>query len=285
MLPRRAFIQVASLCSAVGLAYGSDRGVLNSIGMMVLEVADLQSSLTFYQQLFADSVRIHPQLPQALVQVGSNALLLRQSTNTKGQSSTTGEGKNPISTTSQTIIYQSTIVFNITKTVSQLRSYLAGQDLQFFDDGELLQLSDSDNSEFIIPHDELWPEHLEPWVEVSVQKPVFSVLGLDEVSIIVSNLEVDALYYARLLDTTASVVAGAHYFSIGDRQLLRLTQAPRGIQPGLSAFGLQLQLHDMGKLADAVFQLGGIVEQELANGFSCWDPNGYRLMLRQPPLV
>lgn len=113
--------------------------------------------------------------------------------------------------------------------------------------------------------------------------PIFTAYAIDEVFMTVSNLEVDSLFYARLLDQTATQQAGALWFRIGSARL-RLTQAPVGQQAGIAYFAVHVAFTDMEAAADAVFAAGGIIENILPNGFSFWDPDGVRVVVRSGDL-
>lgn len=109
--------------------------------------------------------------------------------------------------------------------------------------------------------------------------PVFQPLAIDEVFLTVTNLEVDSLFYARLLNQTGTLQAGSLWFRIGNARL-RLTQAPVGQTPGVNYFAVHVAYTDMEVAADAVFAAGGIIETILPNGFSFWDPDGLRVVVR-----
>src|SRR5690606_12854984 len=93
-------------------------------------------------------------------------------------------------------------------------------------------------------------------------------------------LEVDSLFYARLLDRTGTLQAGSLWFELGGGARLRLTQAPAGQAAGLNYFSILVSNTDMEAAAEAVFAAGGIIETILPNGFSFWDPDGHRVLVR-----
>src|SRR5690606_25499337 len=113
----------------------------------------------------------------------------------------------------------------------------------------------------------------------SAEPAIFRPLALDEVFLTVTNLEVDSLFYSRLLNQTGSLQAGSLWFKIGNARL-RLTQAPVGQAPGLNYFSVLVSSTNLEEAAEAVFAAGGIIETILPNGFSFWDPDGHRVLVR-----
>jgi catechol 2,3-dioxygenase-like lactoylglutathione lyase family enzyme len=114
-------------------------------------------------------------------------------------------------------------------------------------------------------------------------KPIFEAYAIDEVFLSVSNLEVDSLFYSRLLDQTGDLQQGSLWFRVGSSRL-RLTQTPVGQKSGVSWFAVHVAFTDMEEAADAVFAAGGIIENILPNGFSFWDPDGIRIVVRSGDL-
>ncbi len=113
----------------------------------------------------------------------------------------------------------------------------------------------------------------------NVPEPIFEAYAIDELFLTVTNLEVDALFYSRLLDQTGTLQTGSLWFRLGSARL-RLTQAPVGQKPGVSYFAVHVAFTDMEAAAEAVFAAGGIIENILPNGFSFWDPDGMRVVVR-----
>jgi hypothetical protein len=111
------------------------------------------------------------------------------------------------------------------------------------------------------------------------EAPVFRPLAIDEIFISVTNLEVDSLFYSRLLNQTGTLQAGSLWFNIGNARL-RLTQTPVGQAPGVNYFAIRVSTTDLGAAAEAVFAAGGIIETILPDGFSFWDPDGHRVLVR-----
>jgi catechol 2,3-dioxygenase-like lactoylglutathione lyase family enzyme len=112
---------------------------------------------------------------------------------------------------------------------------------------------------------------------------VFRPLALDEIYITVTSLEVDSLFYARLLNQTGTLQAGSLWFNVGNARL-RISQAPVGQPPGLNYFSVLVSNTDLEQAAEAVFAAGGIIETILPNGFSFWDPDGHRVLVRTTEL-
>lgn len=118
---------------------------------------------------------------------------------------------------------------------------------------------------------EVWPQD---------EPAVFHPLTIDEIFLTVEDLEVDALFYARMLNQTGTLQAGSLWFRVGDNARLRLTQTPVGQSPGINYFAVLVANTDLDVAADAVFAAGGIIETILPNGFSFWDPDGHRVVVR-----
>jgi catechol 2,3-dioxygenase-like lactoylglutathione lyase family enzyme len=113
--------------------------------------------------------------------------------------------------------------------------------------------------------------------------PVFKPLRLDEVGLSVRNLEVDSLFYARLLARNSVLQAGSLWYSFGNARL-RLTQTPVGQHPGVGYFSILIANTDLEAAANAVFAAGGIIETLFPNGFSFWDPDGVRVVVHTSPM-
>lgn len=115
-------------------------------------------------------------------------------------------------------------------------------------------------------------------------EPIFTAYAIDEVFLTVRNLEVDSLFYSRLLDHTGTLQAGSLWYQVGSAARLRITQAPVGQEPGIAYFAVHVAYTDMEAAAEAVFRAGGIIENILPNGFSFWDPDGIRVVVRSGDL-
>jgi len=116
-------------------------------------------------------------------------------------------------------------------------------------------------------------------VQSAAETPIFLPLMLDEIHISVANLEVDSLFYSRLLGFSGQNQAGSLWYSIGPARL-RLSQTPVGQTPGIQYIAILVSNTDLEAAAEAVFAAGGIIETILPNGFSFWDPDGLRLLVR-----
>jgi hypothetical protein len=116
-------------------------------------------------------------------------------------------------------------------------------------------------------------------VQSAGESPIFLPLMLDEIHISVANLEVDSLFYSRLLGYSGQNQAGSLWYSIGPARL-RLSQTPVGQTPGIQYIAILASNTDLEAAAEAVFAAGGIIETILPNGFSFWDPDGLRMLVR-----
>ena len=83
----------------------------------------------------------------------------------------------------------------------------------------------------------------------------------------------------------STAVAGSQYFRLGSHARLRLGQTAVGQPAGFSYMSVLVANTDMDAAAEAVFRAGGIVESFLPNGFSFWDPDGLRIVVRTAPQV
>jgi hypothetical protein len=92
------------------------------------------------------------------------------------------------------------------------------------------------------------------------------------------------LFYSRLLHQTGTLQAGSLWFDIGNARL-RLAQTPVGQSSGVSYFAVLVSNTDLGAAAEAVFAAGGIIENILPDGFSFWDPDGHRVLVRTAALL
>lgn len=156
--------------------------------------------------------------------------------------------------------------------------YPSGRDLRVDDrDGIRTQLAQTGGWE------QLTANTAEKEGRPSPGEPIFEAYAIDEVFLTVTNLEVDSLFYSRLLDQTGTLQQGSLWFRVGNARL-RLTQTPVGQKSGVSWFAVHVAYTDMEAAADAVFAAGGIIENILPNGFSFWDPDGIRIVVRSGDL-
>jgi catechol 2,3-dioxygenase-like lactoylglutathione lyase family enzyme len=154
------------------------------------------------------------------------------------------------------------------------QDYPSGRDLRVDDrDGIRSQLAQSMGWEALTANTAQREDRASPG------KPIFEAYAIDEVFLSVTNLEVDSLFYSRLLDQTGTLQQGSLWFRVGNSRL-RLTQTPIGQKSGVAWFAVHVAYTDMEAAADAVFAAGGIIENILPNGFSFWDPDGIRIVVR-----
>ena len=64
-----------------------------------------------------------------------------------------------------------------------------------------------------------------------------------------------------------------------------LNQTPVGQAAGIAYLSLLVSNTDMNEAAEAVFAAGGIIESFLPNGFSFWDPDGIRVLVRSTDML
>src|SRR5690606_34502098 len=107
--------------------------------------------------------------------------------------------------------------------------------------------------------DRLTSTHAAPEPRAGDGAPIFTAYAIDEIFLTVTNLEVDSLFYSRLLDQSGSLQAGSLWFQVGNSSRLRITQAPVGQRPGLAWFAVHVAYTDMEAAAEAVFAAGGII--------------------------
>lgn len=159
------------------------------------------------------------------------------------------------------------------------QDYPSGRDLRVDDrDGIRTQIAQANTWEQIST-DTASPEA----PPADAGKAIFEAYAIDELFLTVTNLEVDSLFYSRLLDQTGTLQAGSLWFRLGAARL-RLTQTAVGQSSGVSYFAVHVAFTDMEAAADAVFAAGGIIENILPNGFSFWDPDGIRVVVRSGDL-
>ena len=226
-------------------------------------VTDLDRSLAFYTRLFGAQLWKNLQTERRYLLLGSSYIALE-------------EREQPVI---DHICY-GILNFDI-DTVHQYldRKALAWQD---YPSGRDLRVDDRDGIRTQLSRNNSWEQLKdttaapEAWSQSS--PPVFHALRLDEVSLSVTNLEVDSLHYARLLGSTGKLVNDSLWFTLGTSRL-RLMQTPVGHQSGVNYFSILISLTDLEKAADAVFAAGGIIENILPDGFSFWDPDGHRVVV------
>jgi catechol 2,3-dioxygenase-like lactoylglutathione lyase family enzyme len=170
-----------------------------------------------------------------------------------------------------------------------LQQYLDREGLRWDagEGSEELRVDDSDGVRTLLLGDQSWERvraeatALQP--AANAPAPIFTPLRLDEVGLSVSNLEVDSLFYARLLARNSVLQAGSLWYDFGSARL-RLTQTPVGQYPGVGYFSILISNTDLEAAANAVFAAGGIIETLFPNGFSFWDPDGLRVVVHTTPM-
>ncbi|MDR0780853.1 MAG: hypothetical protein LBF16_09195 [Pseudomonadales bacterium] len=170
-----------------------------------------------------------------------------------------------------------------------LKQYLEREGLRWREEPGVaaLGVDDSDGLRSLLLEDKSWERVRESvsaeLTATAAPAPIFKPLRLDEVGISVRNLEVDSLFYARLLARNSVLQAGALWYSFGSARL-RLAQTPVGQYPGVGYFSMLIANTDLEAAANAVFAAGGIIETLFPNGFSFWDPDGLRVVVHTTPM-
>lgn len=236
---------------------------LAGIDQVRLGVSDVLRSATFHAALFGAELREDSSGSIAL-RLGESILLLQAS----DQAAVLLQG------------------FALEGSTAELLPALTGQRLpaQEQSDGSVL-LRDGDGMQSRLGPALAWEELAAASLPLPQGKPVFQPLLIDELALNVTNMQVDSMFYARLLGQTSTAVAGSQFFSIGNHARLRLGQTAVGQAAGFNYFSVLVANTDMEAAAEAVFRAGGVVESFLPNGFSFWDPDGLRIVVRTAPMV
>lgn len=237
---------------------------LAGIDQVQLGVTDTARSLAFHTSLFGAALREDAASGSIGLQLGDSILLLKAA----AQPGILLHG------------------FALEGSVAGLPAALREQGLrtQQQPDGSVL-VQDGDGVRSRLGPALAWADLAATDVQVTAGKPVFRPLLIDEVALNVTNMQVDSMFYARLLGQTSTAVAGSQYFRIGNHARLRLGQTAVGQPAGFNYFSVLVANTDMEAAAEAVFRAGGVVESFLPNGFSFWDPDGLRIVVRTAPLV
>jgi catechol 2,3-dioxygenase-like lactoylglutathione lyase family enzyme len=262
---RMAFmLAVSILLAAPGPATGQVAPVYSGVDHIEFFVTDLQRSVAFYTRLFGNDLYKHRQTERRYLTIGQHYLAIEEGASARVDHVCFGIGNFDINAVhgyldSQSIPWQ---------------DYPSGRDLRVDDrDGTRTQLGRENSWEIMLENSVVkqdWPQD---------RPPVFNALSLDEIFITVTNMEVDSLFYARLLNQTGTLQAGSLWFKVGNTRM-RLTQAAPGQAPGINYFSVLVSNTDLDAAAEAVFAAGGIIETILPNGFSFWDPDGHRVLVR-----
>ncbi|MDY6981937.1 MAG: hypothetical protein SV422_02515 [Pseudomonadota bacterium] len=234
-----------------------------------LGVADLPRARDFYAKLFGTGIWKDTSSEQRYLQLGQSHLAL----DVQGDAQVDHVGFG---------------VENFDMTAAQ--RWLAAQSIPWLDtavSGELI-VADRDGIRSQVAPDDTWEQvsgtRARREANDEAAAPIFTAYAIDEVFLTVRNLEVDSLFYSRLLDQTGTLQAGSLWYQVGQASRLRLTQAPVGQTPGVAYFAVHVAYTDMEAAAEAVFAAGGIIENILPNGFSFWDPDGIRIVVRSGDL-
>lgn len=228
-------------------------------------VTDMDRSLAFYTKVFGADLWKNNQTPRRYLMLGNSYMALEE----------------------RDSAYVDHICFGINDfAIEDVHAFLGMQGIlwQDYPSGRDLRVDDRDGTRTQLAQNNTWQQlagttaSQESWPQ-DPSTPIFQPLAIDEVFVTVTNLEVDSLFYSRLLNQTGSLQAGSLWFRIGNARL-RLTQAPVGQAPGVNYFAIHVTNTDMAAAADAVFAAGGIIETILPNGFSFWDPDGLRIVVR-----
>ncbi|MES2623889.1 MAG: VOC family protein [Pseudomonadota bacterium] len=232
-------------------------------------VTDLDRSLQFYTRLFGNDLWKHNQTERRYLMLGNSYMAMEQRDEA-------------------TVDH---VCFGIDDfDIGEVHSFLDAQGIMWQDypSGNDLRVDDRDGTRTQLAQNNTWKQlsqtSASPQSWPMTQAPVFKALAIDEIFITVTNLEVDSLFYSRLLNKTGSLQAGSLWFDVGNARL-RLTQTPVGQSPGVNYFSVVVSTTDLGAAAEAVFAAGGIIETILPNGFSFWDPDGHRVLVRTASLL
>lgn len=264
---RRTLLSVTALVLALGgsaVLQAQPGPELTGISPLRLGVTDLPRAVQFYAALFGANLREETGGGLAL-RLGSSVLLLQAAP--------------------EASVQQQGLVVSAPD-AALLRAHLQVQGIRWQDaaDGSLL-VQDGDGVVTRLGAAPDWQALQAASAAAAAGTPVFQPLLIDELSLTVTNMQVDSMFYARLLDQTSTVVAGSQFFRIGEHARLRLAQAAVGQPTGFAYFSVLVASTDMEAAAEAVFRAGGIIESELPNGFSFWDPEGLRVVVRSVPQV
>jgi catechol 2,3-dioxygenase-like lactoylglutathione lyase family enzyme len=236
---------------------------LEGLSHVEFRISDLEQSLQFYTQLFGTNVWHARQGEQVFLKLGTSYLALTQH-------NATG------------VLHSGLALTDFD--ANRVQQYLEVQGIRSEQVAAgAVQVTDGDyiHTQFVDAHE--WETRIEPG---GIREPVtassqaiFKALLLDEIYITVTNMEVDSLFYSRMLGLNGSPQAGSLFFDLGNARL-RLSQAPVGQAPGVNYVAILVSNIDMDTAAEAVFAAGGIIETILPNGFSFWDPDGLRVVVR-----
>lgn len=263
---RRSVLSLLVFLAAGGSAalQGREGPPMAGIDQVRLGVEDQARSLAFHAALFGAELRAEAATGSLVLRLGESILLLQA--------------------TPQPAVLQHG--FALDTPIAALQALLQEQGIRVEQqaDGSLL-VEDRDGVRTRLGPAQTWEQLDASSQPVAVGKPIFQPLLIDEIAINVTNMQVDSMFYARLLGQTSTAVAGSQFFRIGNHARLRLIQTAVGQPAGFNYFSVLVANTDMEAAAEAVFRAGGIVESFVSNGFSFWDPDGLRVFVRTAPQV
>lgn len=255
---RRHLLFLMAACGVAPL-HAAGGPMASGIDHLRLGVVDLQRSRNFYGTLFGSSVQ-DAAGQQVWLKLGASLLQLQQ--------------QDTASVLRQSIAFADT-------DRSELVAWLRAQSLVVeAEDAAGLLLRDRDGVATWVGAASDWNALAASGSSETPAAPIFQPLLIDELFISVTNMQVDSMFYARLLGQTSTAVAGSQFFRIGQHARLRLSQTAVGQGSGFNYFSVLVANTDMDAAAEAVFHAGGIIESFLPNGFSFWDPDGLRVVVR-----
>jgi catechol 2,3-dioxygenase-like lactoylglutathione lyase family enzyme len=255
-------LAMLALCSPLRAQPAPEYAAIDHVEFFV---ADLDRALDFYTRVFGADLWKNNQTERRYVRLGQSYIALEQQQNVRVDH----------------------ICFGIADfVIADVHAWLDSQDIpwQDYPSGRDLRVDDRNGIRTQLAQSPTWEQLSAATASRETRTgngsaPVFDALAIDEVFLTVDDLEVDSLFYSRLLNQTGALQAGSLWFSVGAGRL-RLTQAPVGQLPGVNYFAVRVAATDMEAAADKVFAAGGIVETILPDGFSFWDPDGLRVVVR-----
>ena len=253
---KAVLLMLAGLLCRLALAEPAIAG----LGHIELQVIDQDRSQQFYSRVFGAASWSHSEDGRAWLSIGSAYLIFREA-----------EGSGVARTAFAVNDFDKLGVGN----------YLRDQQLRIVEqDDALFAVRDGDGIPSALVASD-YPQ--QPLMGLSGaadgESGIFQALLLDEVHIMVSDLEVDSLFYSRLLGRSPVLQAGALWYDL-QRGRLRLTQTAPGQSPGVNYLSILVAGTDLDEAGERVFAAGGLIEELLPNGFSFWDPDGMRVLVR-----
>jgi len=265
---------LAFIVFVTGISPGISRAQVNyepeyaAIDHVEFFVTNLERSLQFYTRLFGNDLWKNNQTERRYLMLGNSYMAIEE----------------------RDVAEVDHVCFGINNfDIAAIHDFLRLQGLMWQDypSGNDLSIDDRDGTRTQLAQNNTWKQLSQTSASRQdyppADNPVFKPLAINEVFISVSNLEVDSLFYSRLLHQTGTLQAGSLWFNVGNARL-RLTQTPAGQRAGINYFAVLVSNTDLGAAAEAVFAAGGIIETVLPDGFSFWDPDGHRVLVRTAAL-